>query len=131
MTKVELMQLVFTHLPPKEFIVDKVASKYNTEIVRIPVKHCALNPIKLGGAGLKNYARQQNVRFRLDDIEQLCNEWLAACDPEHASAYFAHIYKQEEIFKTADKNVDEIENDLIDSEDDVDDDILNDDEVDD
>ncbi|CAF4280847.1 unnamed protein product, partial [Rotaria sordida] len=51
--------------------------------------------------------------------------------PKYASAYFAHIYKQEEIFKTADKNVEEIENDLIDSEVDVDDDTLNDDEVDD
>ncbi|CAF1542680.1 unnamed protein product [Rotaria sordida] len=74
MTKVELMQLVFTHLPPKEFIVDKVATKYNIEIVRIPVKHCVSNPIELGWAGLKNYVQQQNVRFRLDNIEQLCNE---------------------------------------------------------
>ncbi|CAF0957803.1 unnamed protein product [Rotaria sordida] len=131
MTKAELTQSVFTHLPPKEFIVDKVASKYNTEMVKILMKHCVLNPIELGGEGLKNYVRQQNVRFRLDDIEQLCNEWLAACSPEHASAYFAHIYKQEEIFKTADKNVEEIENDLTDSEDDVDDDTLNDNEVDD
>ncbi|CAF0955652.1 unnamed protein product [Rotaria sordida] len=130
MAKAELMQLVFTHLPPKEFIVDKVASRYNIETVRIPVKHYVLNPIELGLTGLKNYARQQNVHFRWDDIGQLCNEWLAACGPEHASAYFAHIYKQEEIFKTADKNVEEIENDLIDSEDDVDDDTLNDDEVD-
>ncbi|CAF4267675.1 unnamed protein product [Rotaria sordida] len=105
MTKVELMQLVFTHLPPKEFIVDKVATKYNIEIVRIPVKHCVSNPIELG--------------------------WAAVCSPEHASAYFAHIYKQEEIFKIADKNVEAIENDLIDSEDDVGDDTLNDDEVDD
>ncbi|CAF1023674.1 unnamed protein product [Rotaria sordida] len=103
MTKAELIQLVFTHLPPKEFIVDKVASKDNSEIFRIPVKHCVLNPIEVG--------------------------WAAACGPEHASAYIAHIYKQEEIFKTADKNLEEIENDLIDSKDDVDDDTLNDDEV--
>ncbi|CAF4105460.1 unnamed protein product [Rotaria sordida] len=130
MTKAELMQLVFTHLPPNEFIVDKVASKYNIETVRIPVKHCVLNPIELGWASLKNYLCQRNVHFRFDYIEQLCNERLAACGPKYASAYFAHIYKQEEIFKTADKNVEEIENDLIDSEDDVDDDTLNDDEVD-
>ncbi|CAF1229266.1 unnamed protein product [Rotaria sordida] len=56
--------------------------------------------------------------------------WLT-CGSEHASAYFAHIYKQEEIFKIADKYVEEIENDLIESEDDVDDDTLNDVEVDD
>jgi hypothetical protein len=128
MTKAELIQLAIIHLPPKEFIVDKVASKYNIEIVRIPVKHCVLNPIALDWAGLKNYVRQQNVRFSLNDIGQLCNEWLVACGPEHASGYFTHVYKQEEIFKTAEKNVEELETDLIDSDNDAGDDTLNDDD---
>ncbi|CAF3865788.1 unnamed protein product [Rotaria sp. Silwood1] len=128
MTKAELIQLAFAHLPPKEFLVDKVASKYNIEIVRIPVKHCVLNPIELRWSGLKNYVRRQNVHFSLNDVEQLCNEWLAACTPEHASGYFAHVYKHEEIFKTADKYVEEIEDDLIDSEDNADRDTSNDDD---
>ncbi|CAF4425847.1 unnamed protein product, partial [Rotaria sp. Silwood2] len=42
MTKAELIPLAFNHLPPKEFIVDKIANKYDIEIVRIPVKHCVL-----------------------------------------------------------------------------------------
>ncbi|CAF1104810.1 unnamed protein product [Rotaria magnacalcarata] len=94
-------------LPPKEYIVDKVASKYDIEIVRIPIKHCVLNPIELAWSGLKNYVRQQNIRFSLNDIEQLCSEWLAACDPEHVSGYFTHVHKHEEIFKTADKIAEE------------------------
>ncbi|CAF5149281.1 unnamed protein product, partial [Rotaria sp. Silwood1] len=42
--------------------------------------------------------------------------------------YFAHVYKHEEIFKTADKYVEQIEDDLIDSEDDADHDTSNDDD---
>ena len=51
MTKAELIQLAFNHLPPKEFIVDKIANKYDIEIVRIPVKHCV--PIAVPSTGLK------------------------------------------------------------------------------
>ncbi|CAF2118264.1 unnamed protein product [Rotaria magnacalcarata] len=126
MTKPELIQLAFSNLPPKEFIVDKVANKYNIEIVRIPIKHCVLNPVELAWAGLKSYVRQQNVQFNLNDIEQLCNEWLAACGPEHASRYFAHVYKHEETFKIADKNAEQLESDLIDSDDNTGNDTLSD-----
>ena len=47
MTKSELIQLAFSQLPPKQYIVDKVVHTYNIEIVRIPVKYCVLNPIEL------------------------------------------------------------------------------------
>ena len=126
MTKAELIQLAFMHLPPKEFIVDKVASKYNIEIIKIPVKHCVLNPIELAWVGLKNYLRKQNVCFSLEDVGQLCNEWLAACGPDHVSGYFSHVYKSEETFKTSGRNVEDIENDLIDSDDDIGEDTLDD-----
>jgi len=107
MTKAELIQLAFSQLPPKQYIVDKIANKYDIEIVRIPVKNCVLNPVELAWAGLKKYVLQQNVRFSLNDVAQLCNEWLAACGPENASGYFAHVYKHEETFKIADKNAEE------------------------
>ncbi|CAF3934653.1 unnamed protein product [Rotaria sp. Silwood1] len=111
-----------------QYIVDNVASKYNIEVVRIPVKHCVLNPIELAWAGLKNYVRKHNVRFSLNDIAQLCNEWLAACGPEYVAGYLSHVHKNEEIFKAADKNVEVLENDLVDTDYDIDDDIINDDD---
>ncbi|CAF3038504.1 unnamed protein product [Rotaria sp. Silwood2] len=95
--------VVCTRLPPKEFLVDKLASKYDVEIVRILVKRCVLNPLKRGWARLKNYVRQQNVHFNLNDIQQLCNECLSVCGHEHTAGYFAHDDKHEEIFKAADK----------------------------
>jgi hypothetical protein len=35
--KTELVELGFTHVPSTKFTVDKVTSKYDIEIVRIPV----------------------------------------------------------------------------------------------
>ena len=131
MTKFELIQLAFSKLPPKQYIVDKIVNKYDIEIVRIPVKLYVLNPIELAWAGLKNYVRKQNVRFSLNEVAQLCNEWLAACDPENAANYFAHVYKHEERFKLADKDAEELESVLIDSEEDADSDTANDDDTDD
>ncbi|CAF2072611.1 unnamed protein product, partial [Rotaria magnacalcarata] len=48
--------------------------------------------------------------------------------PEHASRYFAHVYKHEETFKIADKNAEQLESDLIDSDDDTGNDTLSDDD---
>ncbi|CAF4169597.1 unnamed protein product, partial [Rotaria magnacalcarata] len=53
---------------------------------------------------------------------------LASCSPEHASRYFAHVYKHEETFKIADKNAEQLESDLIDSDDDTGNDTLSDDD---
>ena len=128
MTKAELIELARVHLPPKEYIVDKVASKYGIEIVRLPLKHCVLNPTEFCWTALKNYARKHNVHFSLNDVARLCSEWLAACGPEHVAGYFSHVQENEETFKVADKNAEAFENDLVDSDDDADDDILNDDD---
>ena len=127
MTKTELIQLALSHLPLRQFIIDKIANKYDVEVVRIPVKHYILNPAELGWAGLENYVRQRDVRFNVNDVAQLCSEWSAICDPKHVSSYFDHIYKHEEIFKLEDKNIEEVENDLIDNDDDINNNLSNND----
>ena len=53
---------------------------------------------------------------------------MVVCGLEHIAGYFSHVYENEEIFKVADKNSEVLENDLVDSDDDIGDDILNDDD---
>lgn len=44
--KSEILQLAFDNLPPKEFRVDAMAEIFNIEILRLPIKHCSLNPME-------------------------------------------------------------------------------------
>lgn len=47
MKKAELLNIAFTNLPPKKYKVDVVAKTFGVEIIRLPIKHCSLNPIEL------------------------------------------------------------------------------------
>jgi len=84
-----------------------MAARFNVEIIRLPVRHCILNPIELAWAGLKGYIRNNNTRFRLNDVHDLALDYLAAVDEELATSFFDHALQHEEIFKAADKYVEE------------------------
>ncbi|CAF1141403.1 unnamed protein product [Rotaria sordida] len=43
--KAQLLQLVCTNCPPKEYMSDCIAKKCAVEIIRLPKLHCSLNPI--------------------------------------------------------------------------------------
>ncbi|CAF1491941.1 unnamed protein product, partial [Rotaria sordida] len=88
-------------------VVDRMAARFHVEIIRLPVRHCVLNPIELAWAGLKGYIRSNNTRFRLNDVHDLALEYLAAVDEELATSFFNHTSQYEEIFKAADKYVEE------------------------
>ncbi|CAF1553235.1 unnamed protein product [Adineta ricciae] len=38
--KGELLQIAFSHIPPKRYKTNAVASLFNVELVRLPIKHC-------------------------------------------------------------------------------------------
>ncbi|CAF2200357.1 unnamed protein product [Rotaria magnacalcarata] len=116
MTKAELMEVAFKSLPCRQYAVDNLAGKHDVEILRIPKKHCVLNPIELAWTGLKKNVRNLNVNFNLGDIAQLCNKCLAELQSEQAAKYFAHVKKCEEEFRQADQLAEELENDLIESD---------------
>lgn len=63
MTKAQLLELAFANVPPKKFKSNTVASQFNVEILRLPIKHCTLNPIELVWASLKEYVRKYNTSF--------------------------------------------------------------------
>jgi len=105
-----------------------MAARFQVEIIRLPVRHCVLNPIELAWAGLKSYVRNNNTRFRLNDVHDLALEYLAAVDPQLATSFFAHAMQHEEVFKAADKYVEEEVESLLQNEESGDDD--DDDDID-
>jgi hypothetical protein len=114
-TNAELLELAFEHLPPKEYMTNVAASEFNVEIIRLPIKHCMLNPIELAWSQLKGYVRKNNTSFRLSDITTLSQEYIAALDD--CSAFIEHARKVEVTFRQADRFLEEeIDPELLDDD---------------
>ena len=116
-----MLELAFNSLPTKKYLTDVAAAEYQVEIVRLPLKHCILNPIELCWSQLKRCIRRNNTAFWLDDINKLSQENIAALDD--CTVFIAHAYKAELTFRQADNFVDEvIDPDILDSDEEHEDD---------
>ncbi|CAF0959388.1 unnamed protein product [Didymodactylos carnosus] len=100
-----MKRLGFTHKRTSK--ADLCARAFDVKLVKIPVRHCVLNPVEPGWAGLKHYIRENNTRFRLNDIHKFILEYLSAVGPELCQSYFRHARKAEESFKVADNYVEQ------------------------
>lgn len=79
-----------------------------------------LNPIELAWAGLKNFVRRNNTDFRPSEVRNLAFQWIRSLTAGSVTAYIDHVLKIEATFKASDQFIEQIEGDLVDSEDDVD-----------
>ena len=70
-TKPEILQIAKQHTPPKKYVSDEIAAKYGHVVLRLPVKHCELNPIEIIQAEEKNYVARKNQTFKAKDIKEL------------------------------------------------------------
>ncbi|CAF1328425.1 unnamed protein product [Rotaria sordida] len=56
---------------------------------------------------LQLFVRDQNTTFRQNDVKQLIAQYMVAMDDKLASSYFHHVYKVEEMYRTADEIMEE------------------------
>ena len=61
--KPQLLELAIANAPPKKFKTDAIAAEFNVQLLRLPIKHCTLNPIELLWAKLKEHIRKYNTSF--------------------------------------------------------------------
>ncbi|CAM4984974.1 unnamed protein product [Rotaria socialis] len=102
--RAELLELVLANAPPKEYMTDRVAEQFNAQIVRLPHRHCCLNPIELSWNNLKQYMRDNNITFKENGVYNLVLNFMSTVDTELATSYFKHVEKVEQTFKDADSS---------------------------
>ncbi|CAF2104471.1 unnamed protein product [Rotaria magnacalcarata] len=119
-TKAQLLDIAFENVPEKKYIVDEAVKIYDIQIIRLPIKHCSLNPIELAWGAMKSYIRQNNTSFRLSDVERLASEWMTALDSSTAQSYIEHAQKYELVFRQADAFAEELEEQIKDENDEID-----------
>jgi len=78
------------------------------------------NTIELAWAGLKTYVHENNTNFRLTDVRNSAQEWMASLDASTANSYIHHVRNIENTFKKSDNFTEFVEEQIIDDEDDVD-----------
>ena len=73
MLKPELLEIAGRHKVLPVYQTDVLAASTNKDIkvLRLPVRHCELNPIELIQADLKGYIGRNNSTFKLEDVQKL------------------------------------------------------------
>ncbi|CAF4068181.1 unnamed protein product, partial [Rotaria sp. Silwood1] len=85
--------------------IDEVAQDFNVQILRLPVRHCSLNPVEIAWAGMKDYIRKNNTSFSLTSVHELASEFIAGFDIKAAQGAIRQAKKVETTYKAADEFV--------------------------
>ncbi|XP_066596594.1 uncharacterized protein [Prorops nasuta] len=109
MVKAELLQIVQKekHLY-NNYVIDKLAKKYNKEILRLPSYHCELNPIEMVWSMVKQYVKSHNTTFKVQDVKKLLEEGIANVTAENWTNFIRHVIKEEDKFFEIDHIVDDL-----------------------
>ena len=86
-TKAELIQIAKLNKPPKKYLTDEIASKFNHCVLRLPVKHCELNPIEIIQAEEKGWIARNNTTFKAKDMQKLFLESKGAISYLYGTQY--------------------------------------------
>ncbi|CAF0940224.1 unnamed protein product [Rotaria sordida] len=116
-SKAELLQLAYANLPKKKYKVDEEAKIYRINILRLPNRHCTLNPTELAWANMKTYIRDRNTKFTLAEGNKLAQEWIDNLDATEATTCVNHVKQSEATFKKADMFAERMEEKLNDDDD--------------
>ncbi|CAF3341939.1 unnamed protein product, partial [Rotaria sp. Silwood2] len=96
--------------------VSEIAMEFNVKIVRLPVRHCCLNPIELCWANLKENERQDNTRFQLTDVRELAAQFITSYDSDAATKVIKGTQEIQNKFKIAYRCMEEKIDPMLDDE---------------
>lgn len=96
MVKAELLDLVRRNKPRPRYIVDELAMAAGHRVLRLPPRHCELNPIELVWAKMKGHVARNNSTFKLADTKILFEASKALVTPEYWNKCEDHVINKVE-----------------------------------
>lgn len=89
--KAQLFELAIANAPPKKFKTNVVAAEFNVQLLRLPIKHCVLNPVELLWAQLKEHIRKNNTTFVSDRNINFCYFLLISLERSELVSVFFYL----------------------------------------
>jgi transposase len=119
--KVELLNLVKLHSPPKSYSVDEIIRNAGHIPLRLPPYHCDFNPIEMVWSQMKNYITTHNIDNNVQQCKTLIEESMKIITLDNWNNYVNHCEKLENDYWESDGIIESnIENFVIDFRDDSD-----------
>lgn len=79
-----------------------------------------LNAAELAWASLKNYVRDNNLKFSLNDVMDLASQWMTSLSRNTAMGYINETRKIKDMFKKSERFIEEIQEQLVEENEDED-----------
>ena len=93
---IDLLNIIKARKPKPIFKTDVLAGEQGHFVLRLPVRHCELNPIELIWANCKNSVARNNSTFKMADVKVLINAAFGRITPEVWARCEDHVLKIEE-----------------------------------
>lgn len=97
-----LYELCQCKRPKPVYAASVLATKYQVEVLFLPVSHPELNPIELAWARIKRQLRERNVDFNVSQIMETGKSLMDAFTAEQWRANDSHARKYEDLFQQND-----------------------------
>ena len=95
----DLKALINQNKPKQVYITDSLAGEQGHFVLRLPVRHCELNPIELVWANCKNYVARMNTTSKVSDIKQLIGESFERIMPDVWTKCEDHVIIEDKFWK--------------------------------
>ena len=93
---IDLLNIIKARKPKPVYKTDVLAGQHGHFVLRLPVRHCELNPIELIWANCKNFVARNNSTFKMADVKVLINSAFGRITPDVWARCEDHVMKIEE-----------------------------------
>ena len=92
----DLKVLIKQNKPKPVYITDSLAGEQGHFVLRLPVRHCELNPIELVWANCKNFDARKNITSKVFEVKQLIADSYQRITPDVWTKCEEHVTKIED-----------------------------------